>query len=149
LKRCCVRNDYLPLGEVLSNVKGEVYLVFIIFNTTNTNAQRILNAWAKPGKKDRKNAQRYFIRQFGPGTYLMEANGAVLALLYDLKRRHDGDVYIYAAKPLVVISEFPKEVIEVVEKCQKLKRDILEKDLEPLEKIEINCSVNWKRGFSQ
>lgn len=111
--------------------------------------QKLLRRWSNPGKDDRKTAQKYFIRQFGPGTYLMEANGAVLALLYDMKRRHDGDVYIYAAKPLVVVSEFSRRAIEVVEKCQKAKRDLLEKDLEPLEKIGINCSVNWKRDFSQ
>jgi len=121
-------------------------LVFIVINTTNTNVQRVLRSWVKPGNKDRKNAQKYFIRQFGPGTYLMEANAAVLALLYDVKRRHDGDVYIYVAKPLVVRPEFPEEVIEVVETCQKEKRDLLENDLKPLEKIEINCSVSWKRG---
>jgi hypothetical protein len=121
-------------------------LVFVIVNATSENVQRMLRAWIQPGRKDRKNAQKYFVRQFGPGTYLMEANAAVLALLYDMKRRHNGDVYIYLAKPLVVRPEFPKEVIEVVETCQRLKRDMLESDLKPLEKIEINCSVNWKRG---
>jgi len=124
-------------------------LVFVIINTTNAEAERILRGWAHPQKKDRKSAQKYFIRQFGPGTYLMEANAAVLALLYDMKRRHDGDVYIYVAKPLVVKAEFPREVTEVVETCQKLKRDMLESDLKPLEKIEIDCSVNWKPGCSQ
>lgn len=124
-------------------------LVFIIINTTSSTVQRILNAWANPRKRDRKSAQKYFIRQFGSGTYLVEANAAVLALLYDVKVRHDGDVYIYVAKPLVVISEFPKEVIEVVETCQKAKRDILESDLKPLEKIEINSLVSWKRNSSQ
>ena len=111
--------------------------------------EKLLRLWVKPGKNDRKTAQKYFIRQLGPGTYLMEANAAVLALLYDMKRRHDGDVYIYVAKPLVVISEFPKEIIEVVEKCQKAKRDLLESDLKPLEKIGINCSVSWKRSSLQ
>jgi len=124
-------------------------MVFVIVNSTNATVEKLLRRWAKPGRDDRKTAQKYFIRQFGPGTYLMEANAAVLALLYDMKRRHDSDVYIYLAKPLVVRPEFPKEVIEVVDTCQKLKRDILENDLKPLEKIEINCSVNWKRGSSQ
>jgi len=124
-------------------------MVFVIVNSANTEVEKLLREWANPRSNARKSAQKYFIRQLGPGSYLMEANAAVLALLYDMKLRHDGDVYIYIAKPLVVRPEFPKEVIEVVDQCQKLKRDILEKDLKPLEKIEINCSVRWKRGSSQ
>jgi hypothetical protein len=124
-------------------------MTFIIVNTTNRSVARLLNAWIKPSRGHRKTAQKYFVRKFGLGTYLMEANGAVLALLYDMKLRHSGDVYIYVAKPLVVEPEFPKEVIEVVEKCQKKKIDLLEKDLKLLEKIGINCSVNWKRNSLQ
>jgi hypothetical protein len=121
----------------------------VIVNSTNSTVEKLLRLWAKPGKNDRKSAEKYFIRQLGPGTYLMDANAAVLALLYDMKLRHDGDVYIYVAKPLVVIPEFPKEVIEVVETCQKAKRDLLKSDLTPLEKIGINSSVSWKQNSSQ
>lgn len=121
-------------------------MVFIIVNTEKENVKRLLRTWYKPQSGFRKSAQKYFIRQLGPGTYIMEANAAVLALLYDLRRRHNGDVYIYVAKPLVVKREFPSEVIEVVEKCQKENRDLLEKDLKPLETIKIECSVSWKRS---
>jgi len=124
-------------------------MAFIIVNTTNVAVQKLLREWVRPRKYTRKSARKYFIRQFGPGTYLMEGNSAVLALLYDMKRRHDGDVYIYAAKPLVVKPDFPEEVIEVVETCQKLRKDLLESDLKPLEKIKINCSANWKRNSSR
>lgn len=97
-------------------------------------------------KYDRTTAERHFIRQLGPGTYLMEPNAGALALLYDLKRKYDSDVYLYVVKPLSVRSEFPKEVVEVVEECRKTGRNLLEKDLKPLEKIQILCSVNWRRS---
>jgi hypothetical protein len=119
-----------------------------VINTTNKSIEKLLRRWLKPRKKDRKNAQKYFIRQLGAGTYLMEANGAVLALLYDIKQRHEGNVYIYVAKPLIVRPDFPEEIVRVVELCQKEKRDLLESDLKPLEKIEIDCSVNWKQSSS-
>jgi hypothetical protein len=124
-------------------------MTFIIINTTNKTAIKLLREWYKPRENRRKSAQKYFIRQFGPGTYLLEGNGAVLALLYDLKSKRNGDVYIYVAKPLVVRPEFPEEVVEVVESCQKEGRDLLKSDLKPLEKIEIDCSVSWKRNSSQ
>jgi len=124
-------------------------MVFIIVNSTNPTVGRLLNAWFKPKRRDRTTAQKYFIRQLGTGTYLMEANAAVLALLYDLKQKHEGDVYIYVAKPLIVRPEFPQEVVEVVEKCRKNGRNLQEKDLKPLERIEIDCSVSWKQSFLQ
>ena len=121
-------------------------MTFMIVNTTNASAEKVLRRWFKPTKSDRKTARKYFIRQLGPGTYLMEANAGVLALLYDLKLKYDGDVYIYATKPLSVRSEFPREVVEVVEECRKTGRNLLEEDLKPLEKIKTLCSVNWKRS---
>jgi len=123
-------------------------MAFIIVNATSKKAEELLRKWSKPLQKIRTSAKKYFIRKMGPGTYLMEANAAVLALLYDLKRRHDGNIYVYAAKPLAVKPEFPKEVVEVVELCQKEERNLLERDLKPLEKIEIDCSVSWKRSSS-
>ena len=121
-------------------------MTFIVVNTTNVTAIKLLGEWYKPRKERRKSAQKYFIRQFGPGTYLMEANAGTLALLYNLKLRYEGDVYIYIAKPLSVRPQFPEEVVEVVEECQKTGRNLLEKDLKPLEKIRMLCSVNWKRS---
>ena len=121
-------------------------MTFVIVNTTDSSAEKILRRWFKPTKSDRISAKRYFIRQLGPGTYLMEPNAAGLALLYDLKLRYKGDVYIYVVKPLSVQPEFPEEVVKVIEECRKTGRNLLEKDLKPLEKIQILCSVNWRRS---
>ena len=121
-------------------------MTFVVINTTNATVIKLLREWYKPRKARRKSARKYFIRQFGPGTYLMEANAGTLALLYNLKLIYKGDVYIYVVKPLTVQSEFPEEVVKVVEKCRKTGRNLLEKDLKPLEKIQILCSVNWKRS---
>jgi len=122
-------------------------MAFIIINTTNEKVEKLLWGWERAhSKKDRKSAQTYFIRKLGPGTYLMKANAAVLALLYDLKVKYDGNVYIFVAEPLEVEPEFPREVIEVVRICRENGRNLLEKDLRPLEEIGIKCSVNWSRG---
>lgn len=125
-------------------------MAFVIVNTTNPTVEKLLTAWVNPRgsrrARDRITAKKYFIRQLGPGTYLMEPNAGGLALLYDLKLRYKGDVYIYVVKPLSVRSEFPEEIVKVVEECRKTGRNLLEKDLKPLEKIQILCSVNWKRS---
>ena len=121
-------------------------MAFIIVNSTNSTVERLLRAWSSPSHGDRTSAKKYFIRKLGPGTYLMEANAGTLALLYDLKLRYEEDVYIYVAKPISVRPEFPEEVVEVVEECQRRRRNLLEEDLKPLEKTQILCSVNWRRS---
>jgi len=119
-------------------------MAFIIINTTNPNVERVLRNW-KNGSR-RSMAQKYFIRKLGPGTYLMKANAAVLALLYFLKTKYNGNVYIFVAESLEVESEFPKEVVKVVKTCREGERNLLEEDLKPLEEISIKCYVSWNRG---
>jgi hypothetical protein len=85
----------------------------------------LLSRWRNANRQDRKSAQKYFIRKLGPGTYLMRANAAVLALLYDLRARYDGNVYVFVVEPLEVEPEFPKEVIEVVKTCRENGRNPL------------------------
>lgn len=119
-------------------------MAFVIINTTNSNVEKRLQKWING--KDREAAQKYFIRKLGPGTYLMKANGAALALLYDLKMKYGGSIYIFIAESLEVEPEFPRKIVEVVKACRKNGRNLLEKDLKPLEAIEIKCSVSWNRS---
>lgn len=119
---------------------------FIIVNTTNQKLDDLLRRWNNGSSGQRQSAMKYFIRKLGPGTYLMKANAAVLALLYHLKVKYGNGIYIFLANSLEVEAEFPKEVIEVVKECQIRKRNLLEKDLEKLEEIQINCSVSWNQN---
>jgi len=121
-------------------------MAFIIINTTDPKAEARLKHWKNAGNSDRKSAQKYFIRKLGPGTYLMKANGAALALLYDLKMKYGESTYIFIAESLEVEPEYPSKIVEVVKACRKNGRNILEKDLKPLEEIEIKCSVSWNRS---
>lgn len=107
--------------------------------------ERKLRKWQNG--TDRKYAEKYFVRKLGPGTYLMKGNGSVLALLYDLKARYNGTIYIFVAESLSVEPEFPKEIIDVVKLCRKKKLNLLEKDLKPLEEIRIDCSVSWNQSL--
>lgn len=118
-------------------------MAFIIINTTNPNVEKTLRRW-KNGSR-RSAVQKYFIRKLGPGTYLMKANAAVLALLYYLKVKYDG-VYIFVAESLEVESEFPKEVVEVVKIWKENEENLLEEDLKSLEEMLIKCYVSWNQS---
>jgi len=119
-------------------------MAFMIVNTTSDNAEKLLRKWMNGSR--RETARKYFIRKLGPGTYLMKANGAALALLYDLKMKYNDSVYIFIAESLEVEPEYPSKIVEVVKACRKNGRNILEKDLKLLEGIEIKCSVSWNRS---
>ena len=121
-------------------------MTFIIVNTTNSKVENLLYKWFRASSDThRQSAKKYFIRKFGSNSYLMKANAATLALLYDLKIRYGNSVYIFVADTLEVEPEFPKEVIKVVKECRKKQRNLQEKDLRMLEEIQINCSVNWNQ----
>jgi hypothetical protein len=120
-------------------------VAFIIVNTTNPDVEKSLRKW-RAGKRRETTMKEYIIRQLGPGTFLMRANEAVLALLLDLRKRHNGNVYVFVADALEVDAEFPNEVVEVVEKCRMRGGNLLEKDLKKLAEIRISCSVSWSQS---
>lgn len=121
-------------------------MAFICVNTTNKNIERELGLLAKGDR--RSYIQKHFIRKLGPGTYLLDGNAAALALVYDIKKRYDGSVYIYIAESLTD-SEIPKKVREVVEKCKGGEKRLLRKELEELEKIKMRCSMSLKGSSSE
>lgn len=120
-------------------------MAFLLVNTTDEKTEEKLNAWYM-GRK-RSNIRKYFIRKLGTGTYLLDGNAIMLALLHDLRKRHKGNVYIYAVESLPD-SEVPKKVKEVVERCQG-ERFLPKEELKGLEKIKIRCSVNLKESSSE
>ena len=122
-------------------------MAFVIVNITNETALKNLQNWLTGERRTYVSEKKWLIRALGRETYLLEANGAVLALLLELRKKYNGDVYIYAVEPLHE-DEFPKEVKEVVEKCLEEKRYLLKKDLEKLSKIKLECSVSLKESSS-
>ena len=89
---------------------------FLLVNTTNEKAVDQLRKWVRGHKRSYVKDKEWMIRKFGSGTYLLDANGATLALLLDLRKRYNGDVDIYAVQPLHE-NEFPKKVRKEVIKC--------------------------------
>jgi len=82
---------------------------FVMINTTNNSIISNLNRWVRGDRREYAKNNNWFIRKLGPNTYLMEANGATLALLLELRKKYNGTVYIYAVQPLHE-NEFPKQI---------------------------------------
>ena len=118
-------------------------MTFIMINTTNHSAKKLMDEWVRGSQRTYFKKNDWFIRKFGPGTYLLDANGATLALLLDLRKRYNGNVYIYAVQPLHE-NEFPKEVRKEVKKCLDKKIYLTQEKLEELSKIHLDYSVNLK-----
>ena len=122
---------------------------FVLVNATNNGARDVLLRWfGKPGNFSRRTyLRKHFLRKMGPATYLLHANGKILALLYDLKQKYPNDIYIFAAEPLEDLY-IPDEIKDVVDRCREKKRPPSKEELDLLERIRIDCSVNSRTGSS-
>lgn len=125
-------------------------MAFVIVNSTNAKVEKKLQSWFQQDLPDKVSEfnnyiSKFFVRKLGPGTYLMRGNGAVLALLYNLKAKHNGNIYIFISESLDVENEFPQNVVEVVKECQKKKRSLKLSDLKKLETLRLDYSGKWNR----
>lgn len=101
--------------------------------------QKIIWDW-KIGRF-RKNLQSYFIEKLDPRTFLMEANGELLTLLWSLKERYDNKLDLFIAEPIYK-RDLPIKVKEVI-KCLNEKPK-MKKELEKVKNLKIECLVNLK-----
>lgn len=101
--------------------------------------QKIIWDWKK-GRR-RKNLQSYFIEKLDTRTFLIEASGEMLTLLWSLKKRFNNKLDLFIAEPLYE-RDLPKTVKEVV-KCLE-KKPTIKKELEKVKNLKIECLVNLK-----
>jgi hypothetical protein len=118
-------------------------MAFILLNTTNEQALKTIRRWISGHRRTQLKDNDWLIRKLGAGTYLFDANGAILALLLDLRKRYNGDVYIYAVQPLHE-NEFPKNVRKEVNECLNKKVYLTQEKLEELSKTKLDYSANLK-----
>lgn len=116
-------------------------MVLVMINTINESVIDRLRRWFRKTERPYIKDEKWFIKKLGPGTYLFDANGAILALLLDFKRKYKEDVSIYTVH-LLLEENFPKEITNEVNKCQKNKIYLTKKKLEDLSKIRLDYFTN-------
>ncbi|MFW5902782.1 MAG: hypothetical protein ACOCTT_02765 [archaeon] len=110
---------------------------FLIIKVNSESARTHLSNWAKG--HSRKELQDKFVRELGNGTYLTEADGDILALVWSLRKRYKGKVDVFVADLLREnkIPENIKGVVKCLEKKPKAK-----KPLEKVSEVKMRCSIN-------
>lgn len=111
-------------------------MAFLIVKTNNEDTNRILLDWFQG--KYRPYIQDKFIRHFGNGTYLVEAHGDILALVWALKKRHDDKIDVFAAD-LLRDNDIPDSVKEVADHIEE--KPMAKNILEDVEEVRIRCST--------
>ena len=114
-------------------------MTFILAHCIENEISKIIWNWIK-GRR-RKNLQDYFIEHFDTRTFLMEANGELLSLLWSLKRRYKNKLDIFITEPLYE-RDLPQKVMEVIECLEKNPK--MRVELKEVKKLKIECSLNLK-----
>ena len=114
-------------------------MTFLLVHCIDNSITKIIWDWHKG--RYRENLQSYFIEKLDTRTFLMEANGELLSLLWSLKKRYNEKLDIFIAEPLYE-SDLPKEIKEVV-KCLE-ENPKMRKDLEKVKNLKIKCSLNLR-----
>ncbi len=112
-------------------------MTFILVHCMENSVQKMIWDWKKG--RHRKNLQSYFIEKLDARTFLMEANGELLTLLWSLKKRFNNKLDIFITEPIYE-RDLPKTVKEVV-KCLE-EKPTMRKELEKVKNLKIRCSVN-------
>ncbi len=112
-------------------------MAFLIVKANSESARTHLSKWSKG--HSRKEIQDKFIRDLGNGTYLTEATGDVLALVWALRKRYKGNVDVFVASSLREnhIPENVKEVIKCLTKKPKAK-----KPLKRVSNVKMRCYIS-------
>jgi len=114
-------------------------ITFILIHCIDNSVLKTIWNWKKG--RIRENLQSYFIEKLDTRTYLMEANGELLSLLWSLKKRFSNKLDIFLAEPLYE-RDIPKKLLEVV-KCLE-KNPKMRLDLEQVKNLKIEYSLNLK-----
>lgn len=110
---------------------------FLIIKANSEETRKRLSDW-KTGNR-RKEFQDKFIRELGNGTYLTEADGDILALVWSLRKRYKGKVDVFVAD-LLRENKIPEDIKEVV-KCLE-KKPKAKKPLKEVSEVKMRCSIN-------
>ncbi len=124
-------------------------MAYVLVNATDNGAKRTLSMWfgQSEGHASRTYLKKHLMRKLGPTTYLLHANGKILAVLYDLKRKYPRDIYLFVVEPLEELY-IPEDIKSVVNECRKRGRLLKEEDLNKLERIRLDCSVSSRLSSS-
>ena len=114
-------------------------MTFILINSLDNKILKIIWNWKKGYA--RENLQEYYIEQLDTRTYMMEANGELLSLLWSLKKRHNNNLDIFIIEPLYE-RDLPKKVLEVIECLIKKPKSRME--LKEVKNLKIECSLSLK-----
>jgi len=114
-------------------------MTFILVHCTENKILKIIGKWKKG--LTRENLQDYFMEKLDPRTFLMEANGELLALLWSLKERYDNKLDLFIAEPIYK-RDLPIKLKEVI-KCLK-EQPKMKKELVKVKNLKIECLVNLK-----
>jgi hypothetical protein len=116
-----------------------IKITFILVHSLESNITKRINDWING--RTRKNLKSYFIEHFDTRTFLMEANGELLSLLWSLKKRYNNNLDIFIIEPLYE-RDLPKKILEVIECLIKSPRTRME--LKKVRNLKIECSVNLR-----
>ena len=110
---------------------------FILIHCVDHKIQDVIRKWIK----GIRGLDKYFMEKIDTRSYLLEANGEILSLLWSLKKRNNDKLDIFIVEPLYE-SDIPNEIKEVV-KCLE-DHPKTTKIFEKVRNLKMKCTVNLK-----
>ena len=114
-------------------------MTFILIHCMENSVLKTIWNWKKG--RYRENLQSYYMEQLDSRTFLIEANGELLSLIWALKKRFNDKLDIFIAEPLYE-RDIPNEIKEVV-KCLE-EKPTMRKELEKVKNLKIECLLSLR-----